>query len=80
MGVVVLSQHADASYRAAPFAAGTGGPAYLLKDREELVRTLRGVRDGGSVVDPQVVDALLAAGRRTDRSPWGSCPRAHSTC
>jgi DNA-binding NarL/FixJ family response regulator len=38
-------------------------------DREELVRALRAVHDGGSVVDPQVVDALLAAGRRSERSP-----------
>lgn len=73
VGVVVLSQHADASYATALFAAGTGGLAYLLKDRvgdrEELVRALRAVHDGGSVVDPQVVDALLAAGRRSSRSP-----------
>jgi DNA-binding NarL/FixJ family response regulator len=73
VGVVVLSQHADASYASALFTAGTGGLAYLLKDRvgdrDELVRALRAVHDGGSVVDPQVVDALLAAGRRSERSP-----------
>jgi DNA-binding NarL/FixJ family response regulator len=73
VGVVVLSQHADASYASALFADGTGGLAYLLKDRvgdrDELVRALRAVHAGGSVVDPQVVDALLASGRRSDGSP-----------
>ncbi|CCG04704.1 response regulator transcription factor [Blastococcus saxobsidens] len=73
VGVVVLSQHADASYASALFAQGTGGLAYLLKDRvgdrEELIRALEAVHTGGSVVDPQVVDALLAAGRRAAGSP-----------
>jgi DNA-binding NarL/FixJ family response regulator len=72
VGVVALSQHADASYAAALFAEGTSGLAYLLKDRvgdrDELVRALRAVSEGGSVVDPQVVDALLAAGRRSEDS------------
>jgi DNA-binding NarL/FixJ family response regulator len=73
VGIVLLSQHADASYASALFAEGTAGLAYLLKDRvgdrDELVRALRAVHEGGSVVDPQVVDALLAAGRRSERSP-----------
>ena len=72
-GVVVLSQHADASYASALFAAGTTGLAYLLKervgDREELVRALQAVSSGGSMVDPLVVDELVAAGRRGTRSP-----------
>ncbi len=72
-GVVVLSQHADASYAAALLAEGTTGLAYLLKDRvgdrDELVRALTAVSSGGSVVDPAVVDELLAAGRRAARSP-----------
>lgn len=67
-GVVVLSQHADASYATTLFARGTTGLAYLLKervgDRAELVRALRTVAEGGSVVDPLVVDELVAAGRR----------------
>ncbi len=64
-GVIVLSQHADASYAQALFREGTTGLAYLLKervgDRDELIRALRAVVAGGSVVDPLVVDALLAA-------------------
>lgn len=73
IGVVVLSQHADASYASALFAAGTTGLAYLLKervgDREELVRALQAVSVGGSMVDPLVVDELVAAGRRGVDSP-----------
>ena len=73
VGVVVLSQHADASYAQALFRNGTAGLAYLLKervgDRDELVRALATVAGGGSVVDPQVVDALVAAQQRERNSP-----------
>jgi DNA-binding NarL/FixJ family response regulator len=71
-GVVVLSQHADASYATTLFARGTTGLGYILKervgDRDELVRTLLTVADGGSVVDPQVVDELVTAARRVHTS------------
>ena len=80
VGVVVLSQHADASYAQALFRHGTAGLAYLLKervgDRDELVRALTAVADGGSVVDPQVVDALVVAQQRERNSPLqGFTPR-----
>ncbi len=72
-GVVVLSQHADASYAQALFRDGTAGLAYLLKervgDRDELVRALTAVTEGGSAVDPQVVGALVAAQQRGADSP-----------
>ena len=62
-GVVVLSQHTDESYALALFANGSAGMGYLLKDRvgdlEDLVHALREVCAGGSVVDPQIVDALV---------------------
>ena len=73
VGVVVLSQHADASYAQALFHAGTTGLAYLLKERvghrEELVRAIRAVHAGGSVIDPAIVEVLLHARQRTDTSP-----------
>ena len=73
IGVLVLSQHADASYANALFDGGTAGLGYLLKDRvadrDDIVRGLRAVHEGGSVVDPAVVDALLAAQRRERDSP-----------
>lgn len=73
VGVVVLSQHADAAYARALFRDGTAGLAYLLKervgDRDELVRALKAVAGGGSVVDPRIVDALLGAQQHRVRSP-----------
>lgn len=73
IGVVILSQYADAAYARALFAAGTSGLAYLLKervgDRAELVRALRAVAEGGSVIDPLLVDALLMAQQRERNNP-----------
>lgn len=70
VGVVVLTQHADPGYAALLFDGGSEGRAYLLKeslkDRTELVRALETVAHGGSVVDPLVVDQLLAAQRRRE--------------
>ena len=76
IGVAVLSQHTDESYALALFRDGTSGLAYLLKDRlgdlTELIAALRTVVAGGSVIDPQVVEALVARRSRTARSPLGS--------
>src|SRR5207302_9445031 len=62
VGVVVLSQHADEAYAFQLFQAGTAGLAYLLKERvgdlDELLRAVREVVAGRSVVDPLVVEAL----------------------
>jgi DNA-binding NarL/FixJ family response regulator len=68
IGVVVLSQYADPRYALALLHDGSEGRAYLLKDRfrnrEHLISAVRAVADGGSVVDPKVVEALIAV-RRT---------------
>jgi DNA-binding NarL/FixJ family response regulator len=72
VGVVVLSQYVNALYVFELFRGGTGGLAYLLKDRvgelEELLRALREVAAGGSVVDPKVVEGLLARRQEPARS------------
>ena len=64
-GVVVLSQFSDPAYAVRLFDQGASGRAYLLKERvsdlDQLVNALREVAEGGSVVDPKVVDALIAA-------------------
>jgi DNA-binding NarL/FixJ family response regulator len=64
-GVVVLSQYADPPYALALLADGSAGRAYLLKERvsgvDDLVRTIRVVAAGGSVIDPAVVELLVAA-------------------
>jgi DNA-binding NarL/FixJ family response regulator len=71
VGVAVLSQHTEPAYAYALLSGGATGVAYLLKDRlwdvEELVRALREVANGGSVIDPTVVDALVA--RQTRSAP-----------
>jgi DNA-binding NarL/FixJ family response regulator len=68
VGVVVLSQYVNSLYAFELFRDGTNGLAYLLKDRvgelDELLRALREVARGGSVIDPQVVEGLL--GRRQE--------------
>ncbi len=73
VGVVILSQYADESYAFELFRNGTAGLAYLLKDRvgdlRQLLAALREVTSGGSVIDPQVVDALVARRARLRESP-----------
>ena len=73
IGVVILSQYADESYAFELFKNGTAGLAYLLKDRvgdlQQLLAALREVTSGGSVIDPQVVDALVSRRARLRESP-----------
>lgn len=73
IGVVVLSQYADPRYALPLLEHGTEGRAYLLKERvddvEQLVGAIRAVAEGGSFVDPKVVEALVAENARTERSP-----------
>jgi DNA-binding NarL/FixJ family response regulator len=73
VGVVVLSQYANPSYALALLDGGSERRAYLLKERvedvEQLVGAIRAVAHGGSVIDPKVVDALVAEGARSEDSP-----------
>jgi DNA-binding NarL/FixJ family response regulator len=72
-GVVVLSQYAETGYALALFESGTARRAYLLKERvedvDQLVDAIRTVAGGGSVIDPKVVDGLVAAKARAKESP-----------
>jgi DNA-binding NarL/FixJ family response regulator len=65
IGVVVLSQFIEPGYALTLLEHGSGGRAYLLKERvsdlDQLVEAIRNVASGGSVIDPKVVDALVAA-------------------
>jgi DNA-binding NarL/FixJ family response regulator len=71
-GVVVLSQYAEPAYALALLEHGSGGRAYLLKERiadpAELVAAIVAVADGGSVIDPRVVEVLVNS-RNTKPSP-----------
>jgi DNA-binding NarL/FixJ family response regulator len=65
VGVVVLSQYASPAYALDLLSEGSEGRAYLLKERvsdvDELVDAIRQVAEGGSVIDPKVVEALVSA-------------------
>lgn len=72
-GVVVLSQYAEEEYAFELLEDGVAGLGYLLKDRvtaiDELVRAMQEVARGGSVLDPRVVEGLVAQRTREARSP-----------
>jgi DNA-binding NarL/FixJ family response regulator len=73
IGVVVLSQYAEPAYALELFDGGSEGRAYLMKERvsdpAQLVAAIREVARGGSVVDPKVVEVLVAARTRERESP-----------
>jgi DNA-binding NarL/FixJ family response regulator len=73
VGVVVLSQYDDPAYALRLLEGGSDRRAYLLKervrDRGQLAAAIRAVADGGSVIDPRVVDGLVAAKAGSERSP-----------
>lgn len=73
IGVVVLSQYATPSYALALLKSGSAGRSYLLKERvqdvEQLVSAIHTVAEGGSVIDPKVVEALVAEDARGEGSP-----------
>jgi DNA-binding NarL/FixJ family response regulator len=72
IGVVVLSQFADPGYVLELLESGSDGRAYLLKervhDRRQLIAAIEAVAGGGSVIDPKIVEILVAAKARGERS------------
>ncbi|MGA8016864.1 MAG: response regulator transcription factor [Candidatus Dormiibacterota bacterium] len=72
-GVVVLSQFAEPEYALMLLERGAAGRAYLLKERvsdvTQLITAIREVAAGGSVIDPSVVELLVAARSRARHSP-----------
>jgi DNA-binding NarL/FixJ family response regulator len=73
IGVVVLSQFSDPTYALALLDRGSDRRAYLLKERvhnrAELMAAIRAVADGGSLIDPKIVESLVASRSRAKRSP-----------
>ena len=63
-GVVVLSQFDSPEYASELLSAGAAGYAYLLKDQladsDRLGRAIREVATGGSMLDPEIVRALVS--------------------
>ena len=72
VGVVVLSQFAEPVYALALLESGSNGRGYLLKEhvhsRAQILSAIETVADGGAVVDPAIVDVLVAAKSRAERS------------
>ncbi|MFF5367712.1 LuxR C-terminal-related transcriptional regulator [Streptomyces sp. NPDC013187] len=89
--VLVLSQHVEQLYarelladgggtsRASGAERGGGGVGYLLKDRvfdaEQFVDAVRRVAAGGTAMDPQVIQQLLARRSGDDRPLARLTPR-----
>ena len=73
IGVVVLSQYTSPTFVLALLEGGSERRAYLLKERvkdlDQLVAAIHAVAAGGSVMDPKVVEALVAENAREDDSP-----------
>lgn len=68
--ILVLSQYIEPAYTSQLLADNPGGLGYLLKDRvvdaEELVDAMQRVVAGQTVIDPEVVTAMLRAARSPD--------------
>lgn len=82
IGVVVLSQFSTPAYALALFEHGADGRAYLLKDRvhnpAELTAAIRAVTEGGSLIDPKVVEELAKSKARAENNPLKELtPREH---
>jgi DNA-binding NarL/FixJ family response regulator len=75
-GVILLTQFADPQYAQEFLRGGAAGAGYLLKERigdvAELERSLHQVASGGSALDPQLVESLVARSERVDGSPLAS--------
>jgi DNA-binding NarL/FixJ family response regulator len=73
VGVVVLSQYAEPQYVLALLERGSDRRGYLLKerihDRGQLVSAIDTVARGGSVIDPKIVELLVATKVRINQSP-----------
>lgn len=73
IAVVVLSQYAEPDYALALLEKGASRRGYLLKERvsdvEQLHAAIRDVHAGGSVIDPKVVEILIAARTKVSDSP-----------
>jgi class 3 adenylate cyclase/FixJ family two-component response regulator len=66
-GVVILSQYDEPEYAISLLSDGAAGYAYLLKERvgdgDQLVRAIREVATGGSMLDPAIVNAMVTPAR-----------------
>ena len=73
IGVIILSQYSEPSYVLELLELGSDGRGYLLKervhDRGQLISAIDTVSRGGSLIDPKIVEVLVAARSRAEHSP-----------
>jgi DNA-binding NarL/FixJ family response regulator len=71
-GLIVLSQYVEVHYVLSLLEHGSEGRGYLLKEsvanQKQLVDAIHTVAEGGSVIDPKVVEKLIAAKRSRQAS------------
>jgi DNA-binding NarL/FixJ family response regulator len=72
-GVIILSQYSEPAYVLELLHLGSDRRGYLLKerltDRGELISAIDAVARGGSMIDPKIVEVLVAARTRAEHSP-----------
>ena len=82
IGVVVLSQYSEPTYVLSLLESGSDRRGYLLKERVhnrgELVSAIDAVARGGSVIDPKIVEVLVAAKARAEQSPLSTADAARA--
>jgi DNA-binding NarL/FixJ family response regulator len=73
VGVIVLSQYAGPAYAIALLEDGAERRGYMLKerihDRSELLAAINVVSQGGTTIDPTLIDELIAVDRHPITSP-----------
>jgi len=79
MPIVVLSQHVQRQYAVELLRDATAGTGYLLKHRiaatQTFVADLRRVADGAVVLDPEVVETMIARATLHDEALEALTPR-----
>jgi DNA-binding NarL/FixJ family response regulator len=72
-GVIILSQYSEPGYVVELLEQGSDRRGYLLKewvhDPGQLISAIDTVARGGSLIDPKIVEVLVAARTRAERSP-----------
>jgi DNA-binding NarL/FixJ family response regulator len=72
-GVIILSQYSEPAYVIELLELGSDRRGYLLKERVhnrgELISAIEAVARGGSLIDPKIVEVLVDARARAERSP-----------
>lgn len=71
VGILLLSNHAETRHLSTLLEHGSAGIGYLLKERvveiDDFIDAITRVAEGGTVLDPEIVEALLGQQRHRQR-------------